>query len=93
MEESGEQCTVVFALTVTEPALVRVWRGGDRYTLPPLAGSVKFMQRRQCIVLQIPPWQSRKDPWREIHYIERNLPQWCMETFSGQQRRSSVANP
>jgi hypothetical protein len=35
MEEPEEQCTVVFALIVTEPARVCVW-GGLLYMYPPL---------------------------------------------------------
>ncbi len=52
MEESGEQCTVVFAIIVTEPASEFVH-----------VGSVQFMQRRQCIVLQIPPGWSGVMRW------------------------------
>jgi hypothetical protein len=37
MEEPGEQCIVVFALIVTEPAIVSVctWGGGGLLTSPP----------------------------------------------------------
>ncbi len=51
MEKPGEQCTVAFALIVTKPS-------SKCYTPPPPSHvcSVTFMQRRQCIVLKIPPW-------------------------------------
>jgi hypothetical protein len=62
MKEPGEQCTVVFALIVTYPAsdCERLWREEEGVSTPlspslPRAGSVQFMQRRQCIVLQVPP--------------------------------------
>jgi hypothetical protein len=46
MEEPGEQCTVVFAFIVTEPAIVNlcVWAGVPSPPPPPtpLAGSVTF---------------------------------------------------
>jgi hypothetical protein len=35
MEESGEQCTVVFALIVTELASFCVWRGRRGWLYPP----------------------------------------------------------
>ncbi len=53
MKECGEECTVVFGFIVTENRRVC---GGGLPPPPPLAGSVQYMQRRQCIVLQIPPW-------------------------------------
>jgi hypothetical protein len=64
MEEPGEQCTVVFALVVTEPdsdsvCLKGGMEGGLLHPipLPPTIGfRNNFMQRRQCIVLQVPPW-------------------------------------
>jgi hypothetical protein len=56
IEESEEQWTVVFALVVTEPASV-----GGNTPPPPNTQSLavhlqlQLMQRRQCIVLQVPP--------------------------------------
>jgi hypothetical protein len=58
MEESGNQCTVVFALIVTEQASEFVCgRGGVQQPPRPSPRSPvleHFMQRRQFIVLQIP---------------------------------------
>jgi hypothetical protein len=58
MEESREQCTVVFALILRNQLVsVRVWRvEGGCYTPHPPPVSLKFMQRRQWIVLQTPQW-------------------------------------
>jgi hypothetical protein len=51
IEEPGEQCNIVFALIVTEPA--SECEGGLQHSPSPfpLAGSVQFMQGRQCIVI------------------------------------------
>jgi hypothetical protein len=73
MEESGEQCTVVFASIVTETANGEEGGGGGGVKqLPPSTHThtltthyqvpQQLMQRRQCIVLQVPPcllqWQT-----------------------------------
>jgi hypothetical protein len=54
MEEPGEQCSVVFALIVTEPA----GRGCVAAPPLPLAGFETIKQRRQFIVLPVPPWNT-----------------------------------
>jgi hypothetical protein len=49
MEESGEQCTVVFAYNVTEPASVK--GGGGSYPLPPthsLTSSIHAKTTMHC---------------------------------------------
>ncbi len=63
MEEFGEQFTVVFACIVTQPAsdcvCVCVEGGGLLYTPPPQPVPEQSMQRRQCVVLQVPPSTAR----------------------------------
>ncbi len=69
MEEPGEQYTVVFALIVTEPAIGRVCVEGRGGATPPpprsrFCNSLQYMQRRQCIVFQIPPWPKQSTEHR-----------------------------
>jgi len=46
MEKPGEQFTVVFALTVTEPVCECVWRGGGVDTLhPTLPPIIRFRNK------------------------------------------------
>jgi hypothetical protein len=59
MEESGEQCSVVFALIVAEQASEFVCGRGGGVQQPPRPSPRSpvlehYMQRRQFIVLQIP---------------------------------------
>ncbi len=59
MEEPGEQCNVVFALIVTEPAgewlCVCVCGGGGA-----LAGSVSINAKTTVHIFQVCPWSCRK---------------------------------
>ncbi len=45
MEEPGEQCTIVFALFVTEPASECVWGAAIPPLPPPLSGSVTIQEK------------------------------------------------